>query len=129
MKKVIPKSIENKIPDNKFVYYFAWLLVGFNFFRSLEHIFNEDGGAESIAGIPLSTYSTEAAANIVAIFAQWGFSQLVLCCFVTHNYKNERTHTTYVDYCCFGKYFKRRSWALQIFNFRRCTSWGSITDS
>ena len=20
-------------------------------------------------------------------------------------------------------------WALQIFNFRRCTSWGSITDS
>ena len=20
--------------------------------------------------------------------------------FVTHNYKNERTHTTYVDYCC-----------------------------
>ena len=67
-------SIENKIPDNRFVYYFAWLLVGFNFFRSLEHIFNEDGGAESIAGIPLSTYSTEAAANIVAIFAQWGFS-------------------------------------------------------
>ena len=49
MKKVIPNSIENKIPDNRFVYYFAWLLVGFNFFRSLEHIFNEDGGAESIA--------------------------------------------------------------------------------
>ena len=81
MKKVIPNSIENKIPDNRFVYYFAWLLVGFNFF-SLEHIFNEDGGAESIAGIPLSTYSTEAAANIVAIFAQWGFSQLVLSCFL-----------------------------------------------
>ena len=31
MKKVIPNSIENKIPDNRFVYYFAWLLVGFNF--------------------------------------------------------------------------------------------------
>ena len=80
MKKVIPNSIENKIPDNRFVYYFAWLLVGFNFFRSLE--LNEDGGAESIAGIPLSTYSPEAAANIVAIFAQWGFSQLVLSCFL-----------------------------------------------
>ena len=46
------------------------------------NIFNKDGGAESIAGIPLSTYSTEAAANIVAIFAQWGFSQLVLSCFL-----------------------------------------------
>ena len=130
MKKVIPNSIENKAPDSRFVYYFAWLLVGFNFFRSLEHIFNEDGGAESIAGIPLSTYSTEAAANIIAIFAQWGFfSVSFILFFATNNYKNERTHTSYVDYCCFGEYFKRRSWALQIFNFRRCTSWGSITDS
>ena len=43
---------------------------------------DEDGGAESIAGIPLSSYSSEAAANIVAIFAQWGFSQLVLSCFL-----------------------------------------------
>ena len=80
MKKVIPNSIENKIPNNKIVYYFTWLLVVFNFFRSLEHIFNEDGGAESIAGIPLSTYSSDAANNIVSIFAQWGFSQLVLSC-------------------------------------------------
>ena len=80
MKKVIPNSIENKIPNNKIVYYFTWLLVVFNFFRSLEHIFNEDGGAESIAGIPLSTYSSDAANNIFSIFAQWGFSQLVLSC-------------------------------------------------
>ena len=39
MKKLIPETIENKIPNNKFVYYFCWLLVGFNLFRSLEHIF------------------------------------------------------------------------------------------
>ena len=80
MKKLIPKRIENKNPSNKFVYYFCWLLVGFNLFRSLEHIFAEDGGAESIAGIPLSSYSSEAANNVVSIFAQWGFSQLVLAC-------------------------------------------------
>ena len=80
MKKLIPTTIENKIPSNKFVYYFCWLLVTFNLFRSLEHIFAEDGGAESIAGIPLSSYSEEAANNIVSIFAQWGFSQLVLAC-------------------------------------------------
>ena len=80
MKKLIPATIENKIPSNKFVYYFCWLLVTFNLFRSLEHIFAEDGGAESIAGIPLSSYSDEAANNIVSIFAQWGFSQLVLAC-------------------------------------------------
>jgi len=80
MKKLIPTTIENKIPSNKFVYYFCWLLVTFNLFRSLEHIFAEDGGAESIASIPLSSYSEEAANNIVSIFAQWGFSQLVLAC-------------------------------------------------
>jgi len=80
MKKIIPDTIENRIPNNKFVYYFTWLLVVFNFFRSLEHIFNEDGGAESIAGIPLESYSSEAANNIISIFAQWGFSQLVLAC-------------------------------------------------
>ena len=80
MKKLIPVTIENKIPSNKIVYYFSWLLVVFNLFRSLEHIFTEDGGAESIAGIPLSSYSLEAANNIVSIFAQWGFSQLVLTC-------------------------------------------------
>ena len=80
MKKIIPDTIENRIPNNKFVYFFTWLLVAFNFFRSLEHIFNEDGGAESIAGIPLESYSSEAANNIISIFAQWGFSQLVLAC-------------------------------------------------
>ena len=80
MKKIIPDTIENRIPNNKFAYYFTWLLVAFNFFRSLEHIFNEDGGAESIAGIPLESYSSEAANNIISIFAQWGFSQLVLAC-------------------------------------------------
>ena len=80
MKKIFPETIENRIPNNKFVYYFTWLLVAFNFFRSLEHIFNEDGGAESIAGIPLESYSSEAVNNIISIFAQWGFSQLVLAC-------------------------------------------------
>jgi hypothetical protein len=45
MKKLIPETIVNKIPSNKFVYYFTLLLVTFNLFRSLEHIFAEDGGA------------------------------------------------------------------------------------
>ena len=82
MKKLIPETIENKIPSNKFVYYFTWLLVAFNFFRSLEHIFNDDGGAQSIAGIPLDFYIPEASNNIISIFAQWGFSQLVLSSFL-----------------------------------------------
>ena len=82
MKKLIPETIENKIPSNKFVYYFTWLLVAFNFFRSLEHIFNDDGGAQSIAGIPLDFYIPEANDIKLSIF----------------NIKGEKVRTIYDGY-------------------------------
>jgi hypothetical protein len=43
--------------------------------RSLVHIFAADGGAFSIAGIAVDV---EGGANIVAMFGQWGASQLLL---------------------------------------------------
>jgi len=43
--------------------------------RSLVHIFAADGGANSIAGIDIDVAGGE---NIVAVFAQWGWSQLLL---------------------------------------------------
>lgn len=43
--------------------------------RSLVHLLAPDGGAASIAGINLAVAG---GTNIVAIFAQWGTSQLVL---------------------------------------------------
>jgi hypothetical protein len=43
--------------------------------RSLVHIFAADGGANSIAGIAVDV---EGGANIVAMFGQWGASQLLL---------------------------------------------------
>ena len=42
------------------------------------HLLAPDGGAQSIATIPLDTYSDGAAANVIAIFSQWGLSQLLL---------------------------------------------------
>ena len=45
--------------------------------RSLVHLFAPDGGAHTIAGIPLDVAGGP---NIVAIFGQWGASQLVLAC-------------------------------------------------
>ena len=44
-------------------------------FRSCVHVFRQDGGAASIAGIDLDV---EGGRNIVAIFAQWGLEQLLL---------------------------------------------------
>ncbi|NQY91213.1 MAG: hypothetical protein HRT46_06085 [Deltaproteobacteria bacterium] len=46
--------------------------------RSLVHVFRADGGAQSIATIPLDSYSVEAAAAVVTIFALWGVSQVLI---------------------------------------------------
>jgi len=46
--------------------------------RSLIHIISPDGGAGSIAGIPLSQYSMEASQTIIFMFALWGISQLII---------------------------------------------------
>ena len=45
--------------------------------RSLAHIFIADGGAQSIATIPLDSFSAEAATVIIGMFAQWGLTQLM----------------------------------------------------
>jgi len=46
--------------------------------RSLVHILAPDGGAQSIATIPLDSYSAEAADAVVNMFGLWGVSQLLL---------------------------------------------------
>ena len=45
--------------------------------RSLLHIFLPDGGAQIIATIPLDSFSEEASAVIIGMFAIWGLSQLL----------------------------------------------------
>jgi hypothetical protein len=45
--------------------------------RSLLHIFLPDGGAQLIATIPLESFSDEAEAVIIGMFALWGLSQLL----------------------------------------------------
>jgi hypothetical protein len=46
--------------------------------RSCIHIFAPDGGAQSIATIPLDTMTSGGAQGVVTIFALWGLSQLLL---------------------------------------------------
>jgi hypothetical protein len=48
--------------------------------RSLIHLFSSDGGANSIAGIDISVAGGD---NIVAIFHQWGATQLILALFLS----------------------------------------------
>ena len=52
--------------------------------RSILHILLPDGGAESIATIPLSTLSEEAQAIVIGLFALWGLSQLLASFFFVY---------------------------------------------
>jgi hypothetical protein len=46
--------------------------------RSLIHIVAPDGGAQSIATIPIDSYGEAAAATVILMFALWGLSQLLM---------------------------------------------------
>jgi hypothetical protein len=67
-----PKSIFVRL---SLVLIFIFTLVGIG--RSLLHIFLPDGGAQLIATIPLDSFSEEAKAVVVSMFAFWGLSQLL----------------------------------------------------
>jgi predicted signal transduction protein with EAL and GGDEF domain len=59
----------------KVPFYFLILIAVISTVRSLIHIFAADGGAHSIAGISVNVAG---GTNIIAMFAQWGASQLIL---------------------------------------------------
>jgi hypothetical protein len=72
--KFLP-SVEQPYRGSLISFYFLILVAIAGTVRSLIHILAPDGGAYSIAGIDVSGPS---GANIIAMFAQWGASQLVL---------------------------------------------------
>ncbi|MEI7745089.1 MAG: hypothetical protein WCK58_15235 [Chloroflexota bacterium] len=55
--------------------WFLVVLTALTTARSLVHVLAPDGGAGSIAGIDISVAG---GSNIVAVFAQWGWTQLLL---------------------------------------------------
>jgi hypothetical protein len=75
---LLPKQITNRFTGQKIALYVFVPLTLMLIFRSCMHLIAPDGGAQSIATIPLDTYSDSAAANVIAIFSQWGLSQLLL---------------------------------------------------
>lgn len=78
MHKIFPQVIDNQYQGHKLALYVFYPFTLMTIGRSLVHMLASDGGAQSIATIPLNTYSDAAANNIVSIFALWGLSQLLL---------------------------------------------------
>jgi hypothetical protein len=76
MKRLLPRA-ENHYPGSRWSLGFLTLATAVSTARSLVHLIAPDGGAQTIAGIALDVAGGP---NIVAIFGQWGASQLVLAC-------------------------------------------------
>lgn len=75
---IFPKTIDNQYRGNKIALYFFYLIAAITVVRSLIHTFATDGGAQSIATIPLYNYSEQASKTVILIFALWGLSQLIM---------------------------------------------------
>lgn len=76
--RVFPTSLDNQFPGHKIALYVFYALTALTLWRSQHHLFAHDGGAQSIASIPLDTYPSNAAETVVGIFGLWGLSQLIL---------------------------------------------------
>jgi hypothetical protein len=75
---ILPKSVDNTYSGNVISRIFFYFIILFTVVRSLIHIFSPDGGAMSIATIPLNTYSSAAANTVTYLFGVWGLSQLLM---------------------------------------------------
>lgn len=76
--RLFPKTITNHFPGQRIALWLFIPLTAVTLWRSQHHIFAADGGAQSIATIPLDSYSEAGANTVITIFALWGLSQLVI---------------------------------------------------
>lgn len=78
MNPVLPRTLDNSFRGPAGVVACFAIITAMTIVRSLIHILVGDGGAQSIASIPLDTYAAPAAATVVFMFAVWGLLQLLL---------------------------------------------------
>ena len=75
---LFPETITNEYSGRNLALYVFYLLTAMTLWRSVVHIAVPDGGAQSIATIPLDTYTAGGSAAVISIFAVWGLSQLLI---------------------------------------------------
>jgi hypothetical protein len=78
LSNLFPRQITNEFSGLRIALWGFYLLTAITLWRSQHHIFSSDGGAQSIATIPLEKYSDSSASTIIGVFALWGLSQLII---------------------------------------------------
>ena len=77
LNRIFPVPADNHYQGTLAALYFFYVITGATLVRSLIHIIAADGGAQSIATIPLAHYRADATAAVILIFSYWGISQLI----------------------------------------------------
>jgi hypothetical protein len=78
LEKILPRQVDNNYNGHKLALYFFYFITLVTIGRSCIHIFASDGGAQSIATIPLDTFTRGGAEGVIFLFAQWGIAQLMV---------------------------------------------------
>jgi hypothetical protein len=76
MDRLFPTTFDNEFRGHALALWIFWPFTIVTIARSLVHIFASDGGAQSIATIPLDQYVDGGAETVVSLFAFWGLAQL-----------------------------------------------------
>lgn len=75
---IFPKTIDNEFRGYKIALYLFYVLTAVTLWRSQHHLFAADGGAQSIATIPLDTFSISGSQAVIGAFSLWGLAQLII---------------------------------------------------
>lgn len=78
IKLIFPDVLNNQYKGHKIAVYAFYILTAFTLWRSQHHLFAADGGAQSIATIPLDSFTEAGAQAVVGAFGLWGLSQLIV---------------------------------------------------
>lgn len=78
LNNLFPRQVNNEYEGSLIAKYALLFIICFTIVRSLLHMLLPDGGAQSIASIPLSTFTPPSQAVIILMFALWGAEQLLM---------------------------------------------------
>ena len=78
LKKLIPEHIDNSWKGSRLTLWVFSVITVITIGRSMVHMFAPDGGAQSIATIPLDSFTPQGAHTVILIFSLWGLSQLLM---------------------------------------------------
>lgn len=77
LEKIFPKTIDNQYRGSAIAKWVFLAMTILTVGRSFAHMFLPDGGAQSIATIPLDEFTSSGATVVIGMFAQWGLTQLM----------------------------------------------------